>query len=946
MHATGDEGRARAEAAGAAHALPASQLPWNQLPTFEPGVTDVQVYARKLQFLRDIWPEEHLPLLAPRAALMIEGVAFQKVARLDAAKLRTPSGVQYLVEALGGQWGKMETEEKFHLFERALYMTSQRPDELNDSYLARHDVAFEDLMSRKVSLEDIRAYVLLRQSQLSGEDKKKIIVESQGDLKYDTVRRSFRLLGSRFFQELQGVPKGQSRTKAYDINMMDHGDEGNQVFEAETWDEDSILQTLYEAGDEDAVFIADFEDTIVETLQESQELASCYTTYLEARTRLREKARGRGFWPISGGSGGKGKKGKGARGKGKGGFYQKPKTLAEKIATSECRRCFQMGHWKRECPLNKTDGKNKNPGETISLAEALSLDEIVDKNGPSQELLQSLPADAERLGLGLYRNNFESVSASRSVEMFETCQEHTVGPDEVLLTDCSDSVREGFRNHLSKALSNCCRKHGYSKPAPAVKSTLTNRPESQVFEIAPDVAFLNFEEQPSEAVIDTGASRTVIGLERVQNMLNTLDDEIRDSVRKVSSSVQFRFGNSGTLQSLFALCLPRCKNGWIRVEVVPGQTPFLISNSVLRELGVLIDPRNQVLRFLEHDTIITLNRCRKNLLCVNIQDMLSIHSGEGNHDEEIYHTRGNDQVSQDTSRISPHACSTQVSTVVQKPAHYTQPPQTEQGDDPAATPSDQTSEQIERSISRADHGTRSVSPERTLGRGGSRVDHSQQNIYSSPQYPEVSSTTRNQELVRVGSNSHSIGKTFREDILRDIPTRSGVYLSNSKSESSVLVASQSAELCDCHVQVPASAQDNTAADHELRICITEPTGNGPAANHADGQQDEVNQSASGPDGADQGLHRNSILVGCDSSDQDSGPHELQGGEADSIAARASRADADRHQSDQDPSTADTDRSTPTGACEGDTSAQDGLLDEETKEISEPQVQVLQNKIQH
>ena len=44
---------------------------------------------------------EHLSQLAPRAALQVEGVAFQKVARLDGARLRSEDGVQFLVEALG-----------------------------------------------------------------------------------------------------------------------------------------------------------------------------------------------------------------------------------------------------------------------------------------------------------------------------------------------------------------------------------------------------------------------------------------------------------------------------------------------------------------------------------------------------------------------------------------------------------------------------------------------------------------------------------------------------------------------------------------------------------------------------------------------------------------------------------------------------------------------------
>ena len=101
-----------AEAAGSSGGLPSSSLPWHQIPKFEPGITDVRTYARKLEFLRDLWPPEHIEHLAPRAALMVEGVAFQKVARLQASKLKPRDGVQYLVESLGGQWGHLEEEAR------------------------------------------------------------------------------------------------------------------------------------------------------------------------------------------------------------------------------------------------------------------------------------------------------------------------------------------------------------------------------------------------------------------------------------------------------------------------------------------------------------------------------------------------------------------------------------------------------------------------------------------------------------------------------------------------------------------------------------------------------------------------------------------------------------------------------------------------------------------
>lgn len=91
------------ETAQAAGSGANQQVPWNQIPKFVPGETEMRTYIRKLEFLHSIWPSEHIQHLAPRAALLVEGVAFAKIARLDASKLKKEDGVKYLVEALGGQ---------------------------------------------------------------------------------------------------------------------------------------------------------------------------------------------------------------------------------------------------------------------------------------------------------------------------------------------------------------------------------------------------------------------------------------------------------------------------------------------------------------------------------------------------------------------------------------------------------------------------------------------------------------------------------------------------------------------------------------------------------------------------------------------------------------------------------------------------------------------------
>ena len=150
------------------------QLPWGQIPKFVPGVTNVQEYSQKLKFLASLWPVEHLDQLAPRAALLIEGTPFKKIAKISPAKqtVKSTDGVATLVQAIGGSWGSTEIEERYEYFEKSLYDTTQRNDESHDSFLARMEANFTELLLRNTTLEEVQAYVLLRQTTLSAKIKR------------------------------------------------------------------------------------------------------------------------------------------------------------------------------------------------------------------------------------------------------------------------------------------------------------------------------------------------------------------------------------------------------------------------------------------------------------------------------------------------------------------------------------------------------------------------------------------------------------------------------------------------------------------------------------------------------------------------------------------------------------------------------------------------------
>ena len=115
--------------------------------------------------------------------LNCKGSAFAKL-QLHQSELlaNEEKSVQHLVELLGGHWGKIGLEKQYEDAERALFNTHQLKDESNDSYLARSDVSWSKLLTRKLTLKDLHAFTLLRGSNLSPEDKKKVILESDNSL--------------------------------------------------------------------------------------------------------------------------------------------------------------------------------------------------------------------------------------------------------------------------------------------------------------------------------------------------------------------------------------------------------------------------------------------------------------------------------------------------------------------------------------------------------------------------------------------------------------------------------------------------------------------------------------------------------------------------------------------------------------------------------------------
>ena len=565
---------------------------WNLLPGFDPSSDDPREYRDKVQFLHKVCPPKDRGMLAPRLALLCKGTAWSQVKQIDASKLTDPeSGVTTLLKALE-TWDESAELQTYEKFEKAIYRTLQKQDESTMSFVNRLGVAFHDL-GDTMTIKQLHAFILLRQSALTAEDKRKVITLSGGDMEVSKVEQAMRTLSTRILSM-----GGDIKKKTYPANFAEEDDEEALMIEEEA-DEDQLLANLAEAGDEDAVFIMEYEEQLLDLVQEVPELASCFSAYTAARQRLRDRQKGRGFWPPRGGKGGKGKGGKKG---GRGGTGQPfRKSLAERIANSNCRICGQRGHWRAECPQQK--GSQGHPSGSAS-SEASNLVLFTTEANTEPEIVDRLP---QNLGVPTTQKKKEKVLPVPAL-IQEQHELMFYGQHENLV----DHTRPWKAHAASDGQANLRKlRRAWNK--------LRGNDEH------PEQAM--FVGRAETAILDTGASKTVAGQVNFDRFVQQLSKSVRDRIHKAPSGTVFRFGNNGTLPSLYAAFVPFGKK-WFKIEVVAGQTPFLLSNAVMRQMKCQLNFEEDTLWIPEYHRSLKLSVGVKGLYHVDVVALLEMDGSE------------------------------------------------------------------------------------------------------------------------------------------------------------------------------------------------------------------------------------------------------------------------------------------------------------------------------
>ena len=384
--------------------------------------------------------------------------------------------------------------------------------------------------------------------------------------------------------------------------------------------EDDILETLAAENDEDAILVMQFEDSISETIQSDSELAAYYSNYQEARRRLSERVKVRGFWPINRRSDkGFGKKGKG-KGKGKSPFSG-PGSLARRIANSFCRICMQKGHWKNECPQRaggNSSSSNSNPAANVAPTSVVIAEEVPEEIAHFTIVDDQDPqAEQACFGVMTSQGGNRRTGDNRGKIMMDKLQfaeRFHLQWKRHDRTKKSSEARVPIRSELEQQSLT---------PAPAC-------PESEHMSLKPlhpseaavdtQICDVHFATAGTVGIVDLGASQTVIGDAQVKELIQNLPERIQSQIQRTTCNLTFRFGNQQTLTSRHALLLP-LGHAKFRIAIVPGKTPFLLSSSFLKGIKAVIDTDTGVLWSKSLNKELMVSQSSKNLFLMDISQL-------------------------------------------------------------------------------------------------------------------------------------------------------------------------------------------------------------------------------------------------------------------------------------------------------------------------------------
>ena len=368
-------------------------------------------------------------------------------------------------------------------------------------------------------------------------------------------------------------------------------------------------------------------------MQDIPDLQSALVSYQEARARISDRRRSRGFWPPKGRTKGHGKDHHGGfRGGRKGGQKGGKEELLSRISRTHCKLCGALGHWKAECPTRRDQAREsanvvQHDGDQLSDLPQVIVEEVDEAGSVKNVFSECFHVQDFSMHPSKGNHGIPVNIRAKAVQFLSHC---------LSLHRSSSSNRMGIDKRGVKGNS----KRGYQQKydytgAKDMMPRKSHRPTNMdLFQRRSSDAtcLMSQLDRRSQngtglAIIDTGASRSVIGSDNVPAVLQKLPSKIREMVKEKPSNVGFRFGNNHIAYSFKQLQIPLMYGKhriWLLIEVVPKGTPFLLSIKTMKSLGATLDLASNTCFLKTLNRSLPLRENANGLFVIDMSDLCQV----------------------------------------------------------------------------------------------------------------------------------------------------------------------------------------------------------------------------------------------------------------------------------------------------------------------------------
>ena len=305
----------------------------------------------------------------------------------DMAKLSEERGFQHVLSALQSI-EKVTVIKKTEQFDRFFERGFRKRGQALDAYLRSRKLDWAELQeldSETKMSSDLLAYFVLKQSGLSKDDRRQILLNSGSDYNLESIEKAMRVSYydihekekiSKFHDDRRGKGYGKTQKRHY-AHLVDDGDTPNkealvyeaassndQAFEYEHDFENDLMTEYesymvredeeyqdygYEAGEmeEEGSDVGASQDE--EVYQAFSAMDKQRRSYQESRRKLREVQKQRGFF------------------KGELTFEQRRAAVQKEKERTRCSACGKIGHWAGDAQCqksSKTSGPHRGKGKS------------------------------------------------------------------------------------------------------------------------------------------------------------------------------------------------------------------------------------------------------------------------------------------------------------------------------------------------------------------------------------------------------------------------------------------------------------------------------------------------------------------------------------------------------------------------------------------------------